>query len=620
MNKQVRFTGNPDKASFIRRGITANPAKAERLRPDRARVDTTKGEHLYRTMPRSGDLDEGKRTFRAIVATNTPVARKDAKGPFLEILDPAGLEFNRDDDLPLLADHRQSARETVGRAFDLSVDGPSVSATLRLGQADDIEPLYERVRDGTIRNVSAGYTVLRWAESRNPDGTRLKTATRWRLLEVSLVPVPADRNAIIIRSGSMPFDNPEDRDLFVQNIRSLAGLSDEWADALPDDADEDEIRASAREALTKRSAPKITVRRDNTDPTVIQTRAADALAYRMGGLAELPEASREYAHMTLLDHARDGLARAGVSTRGMSADEVLQRSLTTSDFLLTVANAANKTAAQGYQAAQSGLKPLFRQRSLSDFKTSTSVRLGGMGMLAEMTESGEFTAVSRGESGEDLQLRTFGRRLDLSRRLIINDDLGLFGDTTRALGEAAAQTEAALMADLLTGNDKLSDGTVLFHASRGNIISLSDADPADWPSGTALFWALSQARLTMRQQKNLDGITPIAATPRYIVAGPEMETRLEQILTPVNNVAQSDVNTFVGKLSLLIDPRIEGEDWFIFADPAQAHVFNVAHLAAAPGPQIQRMESWDQLGVSFRCWMDAGVGFAGWRGAVKVTA
>lgn len=621
MNKVTRrFTGNPAKASFIKRDVTGDPSRAvKHLKFGQTRAERAQegqGEFLCRTMPRAGDLDEESREFRAIVATNTPVPRRDAKGFFLEVLDPAGLEHKPGRDYPLLTDHRQSARETVGRAYRLKVDGPSISATLRLAVADDVEPLLQRVRDGVIRHVSAGYTVLQWAESRNPDGIRVKTATRWRLLEVSLVPVPADENAIIKRGAEMPFDTVEDRDSFVEEIRSLVGLSEEWADGLPEDADEDAIRAAAREALTQRSAPKIRITRSHDDPAQIQTRAADALAFRMGGLAELPEASREFAHMSLMDHARDALARGGISTRGMSADEVLSRSLTTSDFPLTVANAANKTAADGYKAAESALKPLFRQRSLSDFKTATSVRLGGMGVLAEMTESGEFTAVSRGEEGETLQLRTFGRRLDLSRRLIINDDLALFGDTTRALGEAAAQTEAALMADLLTGSDPLSDGTALFHASRGNIVDVSDAtgDLAAQP----LLWALSQARLTMRQQKNLDGITPIAATPRYIVAGPEMETTLEQLLTPVNNVAQGDANVFVGKLSLLIDPRIEGDDFYIMADPAQAHVFNIAHLAAAPGPQIQRQEAWDTLGVSFRCWMDCGVGFAGWRGAVKV--
>lgn len=416
----------------------------------------------------------------------------------------------------------------------------------------------------------------------------------------------------------MPFDAPEDRDSFVEKIRSLAGLSEEWADNLPEDADQDAIRAAARDALTQRSAPKIRITRSHDDPAQIQTRAADALAYRMGGIAELPEASREFVHLSLMDHARDALTRSGVSVRGMSPDEVLHRSLTTGDFPMTVATAANMTAAQGYRTAESGLMPLFRQRSLNDFKTATSVRLGGMGQLAEMTESGEFTAVSRAEEGETLQLRTFGRRLDLSRRLIVNDDLGLFGDTARALGEAAAATEAGLMADILTGGDNLSDGQPLFHSSRGNIVDVDDA--AGPLQAQPLLWALSKARSILRGLKNLDGVTPIAATPRFIVAGPEMETALEQLMLPVANVAQADVNPLAGKLQILIDPRLSGGDWYVFSDPARAAVFNRAVFSAAPGPQIQRMEAWDTLGVSFRVWMDTGVGFAGWRGAVKVTS
>lgn len=123
----------------------------------------------------------------------------------------------------------------------------------------------------------------------------------------------------------------------------------------------------------------------------------------------------------------------------------------------------------------------------------------------------------------------------------------------------------------------------------------------------------------MRQQKNLDGITPIALAPRFIVAGPEMETELEKVLAAINPVDSDSVNPFSGKFQLLIAPRIDGTDWFVFADPARAAVFNLAHLAATPGPQVQRQE-WDTLGVSFRCFMDVGAGFAGWRGAVKVTA
>ncbi|WP_343039856.1 HK97 family phage prohead protease [Paracoccus limosus] len=592
--------------------LTGNPAKATRIRPvEKIRgPDRTAGDILTRTMPRAGEVDEAARTFAAIVATATPVQRRDAKGPFLEILDAAGLENDPEDDTPLLTDHRASARETVGRATGFTIDGPSVSATLRLAFADDVEPIFQRVKDGTLRHVSAGYRVTEWREGRDASGRRTKTAAHWRILEISLVPIPADRNAIIQRSASqMPFDSVEDRDSFVEKISSLVGLSEEWADNLPEDADQDAIRASLRAALTKRSAPKIRVTRSHDDPAQIQTRAADALAYRMGALPDLPEASREFASMGLMDHARDALQRAGVSTRGMGADEIIQRSLTTSDFPLTVANAANKTAAESYRIAESPLKVLFRKRSLSDFKTATSVRLGGLGMLEELTESGEIKATSRGEQGETLQLRTFARRLDLTRRLIINDDLGLFGDVTRALGEAAAATESALMFDTLTGAGTLSDGQPLFHASRENIAEYAAVD---------LVGGLSNARKVLRGQRNLDGVTPIMATPRYVIAGPDMETDLEKALGVITPPDVDSFNPFASKLQLLIDPRIEGTSFYVAADPAQCAVFNLAHLAAAPGPQIQRLENWDTLGVSFRCFMDVGAGFAGWRGIVKL--
>lgn len=592
--------------------LTADPSKASRFhssyRPT-TRVDRTAGDWYTRAAARSGDLDEAARTFTAVVATSAPVPRRDSRGAFLEILDAAGLENPPDSDAPLLADHRQSARETVGRASAFVVDGSTVRATLRLGAADDIEPIYQRVKDGTLRNVSAGYRVMEWREGRDDAGQRTKTATRWRILEISLVPVPADPGAIIQRSAKMPFDL-ETREALIDSLRAACDLPDTWGEDLTEEAVADEeVRAAAREALLKRGAPRIRITRDHSDPAQIQTRAADALAFRMGATAELPEASRQFAKMGIMDHARDALQRAGVSTRGMSADEVIHRSLTTSDFPLVVSNAAGKSVAQAYTVAQSPLKVLFRQRSLSDFKTSTAIRLGGLGMLEELSESGEITATSRSEEGETLRLRTFARRLDLTRRLIVNDDLSLFGDATRALGEAAAATESALMFEQLTGSHTLSDGLGLFHASRENVDEYAAAD---------LVAALSQARMILRGQRNLDGVTPIQATPRYVICGPAMETALEKALGVITPPDADSFNPFASKLQLLVDPRIEGDSFYVAADPAQCAVFNLGHLSSAPGPQIQRQEAWDTLGVSFRCWMDVGAGFAGWRGIVRM--
>lgn len=590
--------------------LTGNLAKATRLRVN-APIDRASDDIFTRDMPRVGDLDEAGRTFRAVIATNAPVLRRDPRGPFLEVLDPAGLEFTPDDDWPLLVDHRASARETVGRAHSVTVDGDTIGASLRLGLADDVEPLLQRVRDGILKHVSAGYSVLQWRESVDSETRqRTKTAVRWRLLEVSLTPVPADRRAVIHRSESMPFDL-ETRTALIDNLRSACNLPDDWGTDLDaETVTDDEVREAAREALLTRQAPRIRVTRDHGNPAEIQTRAANALAFRMVG-GNLPEASREFVGMSLRELAADALQRSGVSTRGMSADDVFARSLgqhTTSDFPLLVSNAMGKVAAQSYQAAESPLKALARQRTLPNFKASTAIRIGEMGRLEEMTESGEFTHTSRAESGETMSLKTFGRAINVSRKLLIDDDLGLLGDMTSAMGQAAAQTEADEMVKLLMDNPTMSDGKPVFHADHGNTaaVALSEA-------------ALTTARRHMRTVKGLDGKTIIAVKPRYLVVGPELETQAEKLLAAIYATSTDDVNAFAGKLTLVVEPRITDDSWFVLADPAAVPSIQYAYLSAAQGVQIQRQESWDTLGLKYRAWLDFGCGWLDWRGAYRST-
>jgi len=426
-------------------------------------------------------------------------------------------------------------------------------------------------------------------------------------MEISLVPLPADRNAIIYRSTEMPFDTPEARDAFVDNIRRLCSLPDEWGDDLPVDADESAIRAAGLEALTQRQTPRIRVTRSHDDPAQIQTRAADALAFRMAG-GDLPEASRDYVNMSLRDLAADSLTRSGVSVRGMSADEVFTRAHGRGDFPMLISNAMGKVAAQAYRAAESPLKALARQRTLPNFKESTSIRLGEMGRLEELTEHGEFTHTSRAESGESMALKTFGRAINVSRKLLIDDDLGLLGDMTAAMGQAAAQTEAEEMLALLVGNPVMSDGTPVFDTSRGNLAS-GELDEA----------GLSAARQHMRTVKGLDGKTIIDAAPKYLLVGPEQETRAEKLLSVIYAANIEDAPVFAGKLQLVVEPRLEGPDWYLLADPARVASLQYGYLAAAQGVQIQRQEAWDTLGLKYRAWLDFGCGWLDWRGAYRAS-
>ena len=230
-----------------------------------------------------------------------------------------------------------------------------------------------------------------------------------------------------------------------------------------------------------------------------------------------------------------------------------------------------------------------------------------MGRLQEIAESGEITHTSRAENGESMSLRTYARGLTISCNLLINDDLNLLGDMTAAFGQAAAQTEADILISLLTSNPALTDGTAVIHATRGNLaagIALGEPDAKD---------GLSAARKHMRTVKGLDAATIIDAKPKYLVVGPDSETDAEKLLALIYAATTGDVNAFAGKLTLIVEPRLIGPKWFIFADPARLAALQYGYLASAQGVQFQRAEAWDTNTGPSPTFV-----LAGWTGAARI--
>lgn len=114
----------------------------------------------------------------------------------------------------------------------------------------------------------------------------------------------------------------------------------------------------------------------------------------------------------------------------------------------------------------------------------------------------------------------------------------------------------------------------------------------------------------------LDGVTPINATPKYLVVGTDRETEAEKVLATINAATVGDVNPFGGRLSLLVEPRIDTA-WYLFADPAVLPVLECAYLSGAEGPQLASREGWDVLGREFRVILDFGCGATDFRGAYR---
>lgn len=568
-----------------------------------------------------------KRTIDVNFTKFADVQRHDAKGVYVERLDATGLDLSRFIGASVLNAHAQRGLgDVLGVVLKAAKSGV---ATLQLSARDDVAPFVADIAAGIIRHLSIGYRVQEWRESIDPkSGARVKTATRWSPHEISFVPVPADFGATTRSQNMDPeLENAPEQPAQVQQptneiatrnaaFRALGiqtGMTREFVDSYIDKPDADMIayRTAVNAELQKRSQETPQVRAhigfSNEDPAVVRERRVEARFVRDNG-GQLSDAARPYVHETLLDVAKDSLRRAGVSTLGLSPDEVFARAAThgTSDFPEFTTGVGRRVLQSAYAAAPAPLKTVARSTTMTDFRAKSALRMSGAGLLEEIGEHGEIKSTTRSETKESYALRTFARMFGISRKALVNDDLGAFNDAARMFGQAAAQTEAAELVALLESNPNLDDNTPVFDVSRDNI------DASNTPISID---AIGAARLSMRKLTDADG-TLISVGPKYLVVSAELETDAQQFIAAYQAAHFADTNPF-SNLTVLVEPRLAAYSWYLFADPASAPVVEYAHLASAQGPIIESRPAWTTLGLETRAYLDFGAGFVGWKGAFK---
>lgn len=572
-------------------------------------------------------FDAEARTFEAVISTGADVPRRDKSGYYVERLDLNAVDPGSLVGLPVQLDHDQSARNAVGKVIAARRAPEGLVATIQLTAAADATWVRERIGDGTLDSVSIAYSVQQWAETKEK-GRRIRTARIWSIIEVSIVAIPADPGAktrtAIMEEEVLELSSEQveaNRRKAIRTIGRAAYQSAEWADDLIGaGATETEARSAAFEAMQARPRQRIQVRvgQDHADPAAIRTRREEALYSRVSGTAPT-DAAREFVNDSPRDHARAILEAAGLSTRGMTADEIFTRAHGTTDFPELLTGVGRRVLMSTYTAAASPLKRLARSTTLADFRPKTVLKLGEIGALQRLSEHGEIRHTTRSEAKEGYALDTYASMFSLTRKALVNDDLGAFSDWGREAGRAAAETEANVLFSLLATNSgngpKMGeDNKNLFHADHGNLATGADimqiGDPGDGGP-------LTDARVAMRRQKGLDGKTPINVTPKFLLVRPEDETDAEKLLAAVYPPHTSDVNVFTGKLEILVEPRLTGKAWYLFADPAANPVFEYAYLSGASGPQIASQAGWNTLGVDFRVYLDFGAGAVDFRGAYR---
>lgn len=346
----------------------------------------------------------------------------------------------------------------------------------------------------------------------------------------------------------------------------------------------------------------------------------NALQHRANpAVVELTADGRNFRGLTLVEIGREVLEVNGISTRGMSRNEIAQQALavrsggmmTTSDFGGILANVANVTLRAGYQAAPQTFRPLVRETTVSDFKAITRAALGEAPALNKVNEHGEFKRGSLGEGKETYKIATYGKIIAITRQVIVNDDLDAFTRIPQAFGVQAAQLESDLVWAQIIGNPVMGDGKTLFHTDHGNIIA----------PGAIAVASLSAARTGFAKQTGLDGKTVLGLMPTYLIVPVGLQTVAEQLIGQIVATKSSDVVPDSLKLKIIAEGRLDvginrpdddivvaanATAWYAAGNMAQADIVELAYLEGNRGVYTETRTGFDIDGIEIKARLDVG--------------
>lgn len=167
----------------------------------------------FRAALEVGEPDEETREVGLVWTTGAQVERYDwwKDERYLEelSLDPAHVRMDRlNAGAPLLDSHSAwSVSDMLGGVVrgSATVAKKEGRARVRFSKREAVDGVWQDVRDGLVSNVSVGYRVYAYEESR-PKGNKLpvRTAIDWEPFELSMVPIPADAGASV--RGQRPAD------------------------------------------------------------------------------------------------------------------------------------------------------------------------------------------------------------------------------------------------------------------------------------------------------------------------------------------------------------------------------------------------------------------------------
>jgi HK97 family phage prohead protease len=518
------------------------------------------------------------------------------------MVDKASIRLERinSGNAPVLNTHDQfTLDDVIGVvvAGSVRIDKGIGTAQVKLSGTPGCAETLAKVREGIIRNVSAGYRVYEYVIEERDGAVPLRRAVDWEPFEISLVPIPADAGAVI-RSGDLVFpctirnaSPTTNREVSMNNHTPNGGDTPQPAPApapapaAPEPASDAQIVAARAEGVkaeaTRQSEIRLACRSVSLDDTFAEklitdgktitvarkeiinelaernnktgtihsaqaikitrdefdTRRAlveNALLHRHDcNTYKLTEGANEYRGLSLLEIGRELLEARGIKTRGMDKGEVAKLTL--------------------------GLETRAGQYSTSDFPyilanvANKTLRMAYENApqtykpFTRQTTAPDFKNIARMQLGDAPTLDKINESGEFKRGSMADAReqyaLATYGKVVPVSRQVIINDDLGAFTRLpeLFGRaaaDLQSDtvwGIITANATLADSVALFHATHANLTgTGTVISVAsLGVARNLLRQQKGIAG-RPINVQPRYLIVPTAQETLAQQFVTATN--------------------------------------------------------------------------------------
>lgn len=557
----------------------------------------------------------------------------------------AGLKWREDSAVPILSQHKTYTLDAIcGQATKISHDGKSLFVEADfMPVSDDAKKVHELAKSGFKFQASVGVTagdvfVVAAGEKCKLNGKEVEgpcyIVRAGVLNEVSIVPLGADgstETAISAaanqgKEGIMPEDKNKpveaaktvdtatveaaqsaEREHAAKLIEACKGHDDIMAQAVREGwtAEKAELaclkaeKAAAEQARIEASRPGA--------PAIIDLKASAPKDVKTVVAAACMGASMSEKNLEAhckgvdLDAAKDlGIRRLsdvfaafGFEYRpgnDASMSKAIKAAFSTANIPAVLSNVAHKFVLAGFGNAGESWRNVSRAISVSDFKAIKGVRLVMSGLLKTLEKTGTLEHVSLSDESRDLQAKTKGSMVAITREDLINDDLGVLALIPESFGMMAGRTINKDVFDTIAGI-----AADAFGAKTTGAMSLD---------------TLAAAYAAAMGIKDSDG-NPLGVMPNKVLCSPSNFITAKGIyqseLIAGATGKQPKGNVLRNVLEPVTSPYLSGSAFWLFNDAFP--LVDIAFLNGVQTPTVETAQAdFNQLGIQMRCYYDYGAG------------